>query len=181
VSALVRPILQKIVIRFGETAFVARLNGDEVHSVAVVVPENYSQSHVHPGRSMPINAAASAKAIFAFQPDAVISKALSQPLKRYTSNTLISAKALRKNLAEVRKQGYAICADELDPDVLSFACPIELRGIGVLYSVGIVGLSRRLIYYDRDEIILALRDAADTITLRLQGELKLIDGFNLQV
>lgn len=176
VSLLVQPVLQGLVARFGETAFVAKLSGDQVESVASAVPENYSQSHVQPGRVMPINAAASAKAIFAFQPEPVIAKALAAPLHKFTDRTIIDPARLRQNLGEVRAQGYAICADELDPGVLSYACPIHLTGAGVLYSIGIVALSRRLMAFQETDVIAALSNAARLTSIRLRGELKFSDG-----
>ncbi len=175
-STLVQPVLQGLVTRFGETAFVAKLNGDSVESVASAIPENYVQSYVQPGRAMPINAAASAKAIFAFQPKTVIAKQLAMPLRKYTDKTVVDHAELRRNLKEVRAQGFAVCADELDPGVLSYACPIHLPGTGVLYSVGIVALKRRLMEFDKREVIGALNDAARLISASLQGELKFAEG-----
>lgn len=175
VSLLVQPVLQGLVARFGETAFVAKLSGEQVESVASAAPENYSQSHVQPGRIMPINAAASAKAIFAFQPEPVIAKALAAPLVKYTERTVVDPAKLRHHLEEVRAQGYAVCADELDPGVLSYACPIHLSGAGVLYSIGIVALSRRLMAFEEAEVIAALSNAARLTSTRLRGELKFSD------
>ncbi len=176
VSLLVQPVLQGLVTRFGETAFVAKLSGDQVESVASAVPENYSQSHVRPGRIMPINAAASAKAIFAFQPEPVLVKALAGPLQKFTERTIVDPAKLRQNLKEVRAQGYAVCADELDPGVLSYACPIHLAGTGVLYSIGIVALSRRLMAFEESDVVAALSDAARLTSTRLRGELKFSDA-----
>lgn len=176
VFLLVQPILQGLVARFGETAFVAKLSGDQVESVASAVPENYSQSHVQPGRIMPINAAASAKAIFAFQPEPAVAKALAAPLHKYTERTVVDPAKLRRNLEEVRAQGYAVCADELDPGVLNYACPIHLPGAGVLYSIGIVALSRRLMAFGEADMIAALSNAAELTSICLRSELKFSDG-----
>jgi DNA-binding IclR family transcriptional regulator len=174
VSLLVQPILQTLVARFGETAFVAKLSGEQVESVASAVPETYSQSHVQPGRVMPINAAASAKAIFAFQPESVIAKALATPQHPFTERTITDPAKLRENLEEVRAKGYAMCADELDPGVLSYACPIHLSG-AVVYSIGIVALSPRLMAFKEADVIAALSNAARLASIRLRGELKFSD------
>ncbi len=139
------------------------------------MPETYSQSHVQPGRVMPINAAASAKAIFAFQPEPVIAKALAAPLHAFTDRTITDPVKLRQNLEEIRAKGYAMCADELDPGVLSYACPIHLAGAGVLYSIGIVALSRRLMAFDEADVIAALGTAARHTSIRLRSELKFSD------
>jgi DNA-binding IclR family transcriptional regulator len=175
-TALVQPVLQELVARFGETAFIAKLNANAVESVASAMPENIHQSYVQPGRVMPINAAASAKAIFAFQPKKVLSKQLAAPLRKYTAKTIVDPARLRRDLEQVRTQGFAICADELDPGVLSYACPIQLTGVGVIYSVGIVALKRRLLEFDKREVIAALEGAARIISARLEAELKFAES-----
>jgi DNA-binding IclR family transcriptional regulator len=172
VALIVQPVLQDLVARFGETAFIAKLDGIEVESLAFVTPANYRQSHVQPGRVMPINAAASAKAIFAFQPEPIVARALAAPLRKYTERTIVDPIKLRHNFDLVRSQGYAVCEDELDPGVLSYACPIHLPEVGVRYSVGIVALSQRLAQFKEADMIGALKNAAATTSIRLQSELK---------
>jgi DNA-binding IclR family transcriptional regulator len=175
-AALVQPVLQDLVARFGETAFVAKLDGNGVESVASAMPESYHQSYVQPGRIMPINAAASAKAIYAFQPKEAINKQLVKPLRKYTDKTVVDRTQVRRDLEQVRTQGFAVCADELDPGVLSYACPIQLHDAGVLYSVGIVALKRRLMKFDKREVVDSLSSAARIISTRLEAELKFADG-----
>ena len=63
VEPSVRPLLDGLTARFKETAFLAKLTGQEVRSVAMRVPDSESQSYVQPGRVMPVHAAASAKAL----------------------------------------------------------------------------------------------------------------------
>ncbi|MDA8250519.1 MAG: IclR family transcriptional regulator [Rhodospirillales bacterium] len=175
-ALLAQPVLQGLVSRFGETAFLAKLRGETVESVASAVPENYSQSHVQPGRIMPINAAASAKAIFAFQPEPVLARALAGPLQKFTHRTIVEPAKLRCHLDEVRAQGYAVCADELDLGVLSYACPIHLAGAGVLYSIGIVALSRRLMAFGASDVVAVLREAAHLTSTRLRSEIRIADA-----
>jgi DNA-binding IclR family transcriptional regulator len=169
IGELARPALQGLVTRFGETAFVARLHGATVETVAILAPDNDTQSYVQPGRIMPINAAASAKAIFAFQPESVTSKALEFSLQKYTSNTIVSRPRLLREFKAVREHGFAVCADELDHGVLSYACPVDLAGVGVVYSVGVVALSERLNRFAREAIVEAIRTAAAVFAARLEG------------
>src|SRR5260370_9308057 len=77
-----RPVLEKLVKAFGETAFMTKLHGDRVETITMVTPIKEWQGHVHPGRVMPPHAAASAKAIFAFQPEAMWRHILRPPLPR---------------------------------------------------------------------------------------------------
>jgi DNA-binding IclR family transcriptional regulator len=168
IATLALPALQSLVARFGETAFAARLNGLSVETVATISPDNRTQSYVQPGRVMPINAAASAKAIFAYQPKDVVAQALRDPLEKYTQNTIVSRTRLMREFESVRRQGFAVCADELDHGVLSYACPVDLAGTGTMYSVGVVALSKRLERFDRDQIVAALQAAAGMLASRFE-------------
>jgi DNA-binding IclR family transcriptional regulator len=166
-DAVAKPILDGLVEKLGETAFLARLSGDRVESFATAVPNRDGQSHVHPGRDMPIHAAASAKAIFAFQEPSLIKRALQRPRVRFTEDTRVDVAQVRQDLETVRNKGYAVCANELDPGVLSYAVPVPVEGAGVLYSVGLVGLSARLGRYSEAQLASDLRAAAQSISARL--------------
>ncbi len=160
VAPLVRPLLDALTARFGETAFLAKLAGQEVRSAAMRVPDSESQSYVQPGRVMPVHAAASAKAIWAYQEDGAVAALLAEPRLRFTDKTRVLEAQVRADLARVRDCGFAVCDGELDPGVLSYACPVHLDGAGVLYSIGMVGLSQRLGRFASGEVVGALQEAA---------------------
>ena len=164
---LARPILDRLVARFRETAFLARLEGHRVRSVAMATPPSTDQSYVQPGREMPIHAAASGKAIFAFQDRAAMDEALSKPLEKFTAKAITDANAVRAELADVRAKGYAVCDEELDPGIYSYACPVHLEDSGVIYSIGLVGLTDRLHRFPPEEIVAGLREAATEIAALL--------------
>lgn len=165
---LARPVLERLVERFAETAFLAKLESDRVESIAMVLPEAERHSYVQPGRVMPLHAAASAKAIFAFQPDSLINHVLQRPRDAFTPKSHTAKKQILAELAEVRKKGYAVCLDELDPGVSSYACPIHVRG-GVYHSVGLVGISEQLTRVPVSAIVSALKEAANELAARLSG------------
>ena len=137
VVALSRSLLEDLANQFGETVLLARLNGGQVEKVAAWMPGHGQYSYIQPSRIMPINAAASAKAIFAFQEKKVLDEALSGRMLRYTANTKTSKAAINKELLQVRRDGYAVCSDEFDAGVLSYACPVHLTDFGTLYSVAV--------------------------------------------
>ena len=162
VEAAVRPLLDGLTARFKETAFLAKLTGREVRSVAMKTPDSESQSYVQPGRVMPVHAAASAKAIWAYQDAGPLEAILAEPRARFTEKTRSGEVELRTDLEQVRQNGFAVCDGELDPGVLSYACPVHLDGAGVLYAIGMVGLSQRLGRFDAREVVAALQAAAET-------------------
>lgn len=166
---LARPTLERLVARFAETAFIAKLEGDRVESIAMVLPESERHSYVQPGRIMPLHAAASSKAIFAFQPEKHVRRLLQRPRTAFTPNSRTDRDEILSELGDVRKQGYAACLDELDHGVSSYACPIHIAGGTVLYSVGVVGVSQRLSQIPVPAIIAALKEAAQELGERLSG------------
>lgn len=171
VSALARPMLQELAERFGETAYLAKLTGARVESAAMVLPDTGGQTFVQPGRVMPIHASSSGKAIFAFQDNELIDAVLAEPRERYTARTIADEGAVRSDLAKVRRQGFAICINELDPGVASYACPVHLDDIGVVYAVGLVGFEERIGRFDSAEIVAGLRNVAERLASRLQSGL----------
>ena len=168
VAELVRPVLEGLVGRFAETAFVAKLEGEDVESIAMVLPDSERHSYVQPGRVMPLHAAASAKAIFAYQDEEFLARVLNRPLTAFTPQSTTSKKKVLSELAQVRKTGYAACLDELDTGVSSYACPIHVPG-GVFHSVGLVGVSQRLKRVPTASIVDALHNAAQELRQHLAG------------
>jgi DNA-binding IclR family transcriptional regulator len=69
----------------------------------------------------------------------------------------------------VAQQGFAVCAEELDPGIYSYACPIHLEDTGVIYSVGLVGLTERLNRFSPGEIVANLTDAANSVSALLSA------------
>jgi DNA-binding IclR family transcriptional regulator len=167
VDRLVGPILDRLVAQFRETAFLAKLEGREVRSVAMTLPPSGGQSYVQPGREMPAHAAASAKAIFAFQDEAVVAEILAQPLEKFTNKAITDPAAVRAELENARRDGYAVCDEELDPGIYSIACPVHLEDLGVIYSIGLVGLTERLHRFPADKIVAGLNQAATEIAALL--------------
>lgn len=164
-----RPILRDLVATFGETAYLAKLSGTEVESIAMEMPRSEEKSFVQPGRAMPFHASASGKAICALQSQEFIDRKLAEPRTRFTSDTRLDEDDLRAELERVRTQGYAICDNELDPGVLSFAVPVRVDGWGVMFSIGLTGLSERLQQLPRQQILSSLTDASSTLSQRFRS------------
>ena len=168
IEDLVRAPLQMLSEEFGQTAFMAKLVGHEVHSVVMAAPDENRRSFVQPGRVMAPNAAASAKAIVAFQEDAVIDAVLARPLTKYTVNCCVDEIELRKSYDHIRRDGYALCIDEMDPGVMTVAVPVHLEDAGVIYSIGVVGLQPQLSSIPLERIMAALRSVAARVAEILQ-------------
>ena len=166
-AGLAGSILDGLVREFGETAHLARLSGDFAESVLMEQPVGSDRAFVQPGRQLPLHAAASGKAILAFQDEEFVAGYLSRPRARYTAKTKVEEVAIRDELAHIRADGMAVCDNELDAGVLSYGHPIRVGSGHVLYSVGITGLADRFRPMERTRIRQRLSEAAADLGRRL--------------
>ena len=116
---------------------------------------------------MPINAAATAKAIMAYQSPALIAQALSHDLPKLTVNTRTDRLWVESELAEVRRRGYATCIGEIDEGLAAIAVPIVLPGGAVFHALGMTGPLQRIMNEQLPERLQALNDAAAVLTTAL--------------
>lgn len=157
-------LLQAVADQFDETAYMVRFHGGELKLLTKVFPSVTPRMVIHPGDHFPVNSTAAAKAIMAFQPEAIAERSIEGPHEKYRPGTITDPRKIRMQLARVREEGYAVSDDEFDAGVFAVACPVRVGGAGVLYSVGLVGLRERfLMKYERDDIVAVLKSAAENL------------------
>ena len=166
-SVTQRP-LQALADRTGETCFIAKLSGEQVRSINCEAPDSPVRTYVVPGSVMPINAAASAKAILAWQDDALVNKLLDQALLSFTANTKTTVAQIKDDLLAVRERGYATDLAEHVEGLATFACPIQTGSMGVLYAVGLTGPYERVVGEAKEKHISELMTAARDLAKVLQ-------------
>jgi DNA-binding IclR family transcriptional regulator len=159
IRVAVQRTLESAADRLGETCYLARLSGDQVISIAWAVPERGVRGYVFPGDSMPPNAAASAKAIMAFQSRDFIDRILSQTFEKFTAATKTNPAHVRAEYKQVRKNKYAVCWDELEIGLGAVACPVELPEVGVIYALGAAGMGERLQRRSIESVVAELQAA----------------------
>ena len=138
-----QPVLDGLVQELNETCFVTQLVGKKVISIAWAVPESGLRNKVYPGDVMPPHAAASAKAILAYQADALVPHILAVR-ERFTRQTKTELARIKEEYVRVRRDGFAMCWGEMDEGLGAIACPVEVEGLGVQYAVAVTGLTKRL-------------------------------------
>lgn len=152
--------LDELAEQLAETSYMAKLVQHRVVSVAWAAPASGLRGYVIPGLSQPLHAAASAKAILAHHPDALVRSLLPDPLPKLCTNTKTRAEDVLSELKTVREQGFATCINENELGVTAIACPILLPGVGVLYSLGVMALGDRLPGRRISEVAGILKSAA---------------------
>lgn len=104
------------------------------------------------GRVTPIHAGASAKALLAFLDEPTIAEALAQPMEKLAPGTIIGTGELRKDLARIRRRGWASSYEENNAGAWGLAAPILVNG----QPVASVGLAAPAARYSKS----AVRDLA---------------------
>ncbi|MBO9356730.1 helix-turn-helix domain-containing protein [Bordetella petrii] len=153
-------VCDRLTEKVAETSYVVRLGIDAVHTIARSVPDQGYRLHVLPGLELPAHAAASAKAIAAYQDDATQQRLLRPPFKRLTEFTKTTLEQVMAELERVRQDGYAICDREIDNGIMAYGCPVFLRTGEVIYSLGVTGPCSRLTERPAAYWIEALQESA---------------------
>ncbi|MDM8347162.1 IclR family transcriptional regulator [Pseudochrobactrum sp. sp1633] len=170
VATLAKPLLQDLSEKLGETCYLCRLDGTSIGSIAVSSPNDTWTGYVLPGKILQPHATAAGKAIMAFQPPEIIDAAIGAGLPAISDRTITEPKALLKEYATVRENGYATCIQEVVPELSAFAVPIHVEGIGVRYSVGILGPHSRIIHVIEQQLPRAIEGLAKAITLIIAAQ-----------
>jgi len=136
-------VLKELADQFGETTFLARLVGTDVEIMETCNPTATGQSYAQPGRGMPLYAAASGKILLAHKDDQFVEDYLKSPRKAYTANTKTDAEDIYAELAEVRRRHIAVCDNEFDPGILSYATAVYDHRTRLTYALAVFGFAER--------------------------------------
>ncbi|QEL22849.1 helix-turn-helix domain-containing protein [Bosea sp. F3-2] len=172
-ETIARPILSNLAEVSGEACYLTKLVDSRVFVAASEAPEVRWRSYVQPGHEMPPHAAASAKAIIAYQPEDLVARALSADLPKLTANTCNDPEWIHEEYARVRERGHATCIGEVDEGLAAIAAPVLQRDGLVLYAVGMSGPLQRLMGNNLEQNISALSECAALLARKLSFGAKL--------
>lgn len=165
------PILKELADHFGETAFLARLVGEDVEVMEICNPTASGQSFVQPGRGMPLYAAATGKILLALKDDAFLDTYLKLPRQAFTPFTKIDEAEIRADLTSIRHRHIAICDNEFDPGILSYATAVYDQRTKLTYAIAVFGLAERFSLINPAKVETQLLNAARRLSLSLRGSL----------
>jgi DNA-binding IclR family transcriptional regulator len=122
------------------------------------------------GTSYPLYAGATAKAVLAFLPEPQIDAVLSGPLTPINPAVKPNVARLRKEIATIRAQGFAISHQETYPGVDGAGVPVLTPRGQPLGSVGIAGPQHRMNPSTLKKIAKLLLNIGKRITERMAGD-----------
>lgn len=135
--------LQHLAMETGESAFLATADGtDTVLLDTAMVTGNY-RILSPAGTRTPIHCSSHGKVLLAFRPESEQEGLIRRiSFAKYTPATVQDAEALRRDCAEIRKQGYCVENGEYRMGLCSVSAPVFDADGSAKYAVGIVGVAR---------------------------------------
>ena len=124
VQAVVRPILEDLVSRIGETAHFSLPAGGSLATIGLVESTKSNRVMIERGEVIPLHATASGIAFMAFARPEIVKKALSKKLIGHTAYTITDKKELRDQLRAVAKAGVAVAKSSYEDGVCGIAAPV---------------------------------------------------------
>jgi DNA-binding IclR family transcriptional regulator len=143
IRKLALPYLRELRNKTGETARLSILSGDQALCVEQIESEHPVRVQTQVGGVLLLYSSSTGKAILAFQKPAFIDR-IARMLEPLTSHTISTKSALRAELEQVRKDGFAINRGEARIEVRGVAAPIYDRVGKVTAALGVSGPAERL-------------------------------------
>lgn len=138
-AAIARPYLQHLAQSTGETVTLCVPDGDHAHYIDQI---NSSRSILITDwrrQKLPLHAASDGKLFLTQWSDEGLRRYVGSALQRYTSATLTTASALKKELKSIQKKGHSWTNGEYDPDIVGVAAPIRDIEDTIIASICVFG------------------------------------------
>ena len=142
--AVSRPVLESLAQECDEAATLEVLVNTHVLIVDEVSSRHPMGMSQDVGSRLPAHATATGKVLLAHLDGDALPGALRLPLAPLTEATVTDLDRLRTQLEQIRRQGYAATAGELEPGFAAVAAPIFDRERQVAAAISVGGSSLRL-------------------------------------
>jgi len=120
-----RPFAKALSRMTGFTVRIAVFGGETAVVIHNEEPESVDRVLLNLLENAPLHCTSVGKAILAFQAPEVLESVLKVPRQRYTDTTITEPGALRAELEEIRKRGFAIDDGEHQPGLHCIGAPIR--------------------------------------------------------
>lgn len=159
-----RPELQALAQETGETVTLEVLAGTDTLILDEVLSRHMIGGTPSIGTRWPAHATSTGKAILAFLLDAEREAHLQSRLAKLTENTISSRESLKRELAQVREQGYAIANEELEIGFVVVGAPVFNHEGQVVAAVSVGGPGARMTAGRLSEIAVKVKESAGRLS-----------------
>ena len=140
-----RPVLEDLVNKCNETAYVGVLRGEDVVYLDTVETSQSVRIISRIGWRVPAYCTAIGKAQIAFLPENEIKDLLQRTkLESFTKNTITDVEEIKDHLKMTASQGHAVDEGEYETDIKCVGVPIRDYSLRVIAGITISGPSSRI-------------------------------------
>lgn len=141
-----RPVLERVVAEVDETAHLVVLEGRDAFFMDCVEGSKMVRATPRVGTSLPAHVTSAGKVLLANLPSAKLDEILAGELGAVTRRSKVSPTSLRRELAKVRKQGFALNDGESEVGLRAVAAlvPAAVAATAVDVAITVAGPSERL-------------------------------------
>lgn len=161
------PVLQQLSKKCGQTVEMNVLESTNAVCIYKVEPNHAIRIASKIGRQSPLHAGASGKILLAYAHETIRRQVLSNPMKKYSPNTITDVPLMLDEIAKIRRLGYAESIEELDPGAAAISAPILNSKDGILAEISIIG-TRFSHFEQRDFWIEELLNTTKIISINLE-------------
>jgi DNA-binding IclR family transcriptional regulator len=163
-------LLSDLTRETGESSALNQLKGDQAEVVATVLGPARLVTHMRLGDLAPLYATSGGKAILAHMPEAFLEDYFARVrFEAATPATLKTVTALRRQLAAVRKSGFAFAHHEWTPGIIGIAVPLLDVAGAPLGSINVAIPSARFDATKENQVKKVLRRACDELRRLVLG------------
>ena len=169
VVGIVRPRLEELAAKVGESAYLARLSGEDLILVECVEPRSAGfRVYNEPGTRIPLHCSSQGKCILANMDEAKARKILeNKGMNGYTASTITTWEGLASQLELTRELGYSVERGEYRAGLQSVGAPIFNSTGKCEYAIGVVGIQGNGPLSADREVIEGVKKAAETASYDL--------------
>lgn len=161
------PILEDLAERTRETVNLGVLSGDGVVYIDQVTGTRSIVAVSWVGRRTPLHCSSNGKVLLAHLPATERDAHLAGPLEPMAPRTITDPAALRSQLEDVVRRGYAQTMEELEEGLNAVAAPVRQADGQVVAALSVSGPAFRMRPMDLPRMARFAMDAADAISRRL--------------
>ena len=142
---LALPYMKELAQLTGETVILSYLSSGVAYCLERVGPESGLVFSMQRGAHLPLYSGASAKVLLAQLPEAEIEQILSQvDMKPITPNTITDPAKLKKDIQQIKVQGWAYSDQEIDWGARAVSAPVTGEKAGITAGLCVAGPAQRM-------------------------------------
>lgn len=162
-----RPVMERLREETSENINLIVREGQQSLVVATLAGRHAIRIFALAGRYGPLHAGGGSMLMLAWAPHSVRNAVMSEPLTRYTDDTITDPAVLRDRLEQIRAQDYNISVNDLDEGAFSVAAPIRNAAGDVVAGISVAGAIARFDEARQVQYLDLVRAAAQEISRKL--------------